>query len=104
MSYCHGVAGVGINLNEGFGKYPGDLIRTRLANAACIDCSCSTNFYRDADGDGFGDENDSVVECEAPEGYVDNKEDCDDTSAEIGAYSYFYRDADEDGFGDPSDS
>lgn len=24
MSYCHGVGGVGINLNNGFGQYPGD--------------------------------------------------------------------------------
>ncbi len=39
-------------------------------------------FYRDADGDGLGDPADSVVGCEAPSGYVDNADDCDDTGTD----------------------
>jgi len=37
------------------------------------------NFYADADGDGLGDPATTVLACTAPEGYVDNSDDCDDT-------------------------
>jgi len=36
-------------------------------------------WYRDADGDRFGDPDDVVVACERPEGYVEVGGDCDDT-------------------------
>jgi hypothetical protein len=35
MSYCH-LTGTGINFNNGFGLYPGNLIRSRVQNASCI--------------------------------------------------------------------
>ncbi len=35
-------------------------------------------WYLDEDEDGYGDSIDSVVSCEAPSGYVDNDDDCDD--------------------------
>lgn len=38
-------------------------------------------FYRDADGDGFGDMTMSMQACEAPSGYVMNQMDCDDGCA-----------------------
>ena len=38
-------------------------------------------FYRDADGDGFGESGDVRVACTAPSGYVRRGGDCDDTSA-----------------------
>lgn len=40
-------------------------------------------FYADVDGDGFGNPGDSVVTCSAPDGYVSNPNDCDDTIASI---------------------
>lgn len=40
-------------------------------------------FYRDADGDGYGDLNDSTVNIAAPDGFVENSDDCDDSSAAI---------------------
>jgi hypothetical protein len=42
-------------------------------------------FYRDADGDGYGDPDDSVTSTdpEAPDGYVDNSSDCDDSNAAV---------------------
>lgn len=39
MSYCH-TQSVGINFSLGFGSQPGNLIRSRVANASCLnDCS-----------------------------------------------------------------
>jgi hypothetical protein len=41
-------------------------------------------YYRDFDGDSFGDPNNSIeVEGPAPSGYVSNNEDCDDNNAAI---------------------
>ena len=48
-----------------------------------IDEGVRLPFYRDADGDGFGDPDDVVWACSPPEGYVDNDEDCDDTDADV---------------------
>lgn len=44
MSYCHLIGGVGIDLNLGFGPQPGDLIRNRVNNAACLSSCGSTNW------------------------------------------------------------
>jgi hypothetical protein len=44
-----------------------------------------TTFYRDGDGDNYGDAANTVEVCDgaAPEGYVANNEDCDDANSEI---------------------
>lgn len=44
-------------------------------------------FYRDNDGDGYGNFSISVQGCTAPAGYIDNSNDCDDTPG-IGATIY----------------
>jgi len=62
-------------------------------------CTVLSTFYRDADGDTFGDPNSSVLKCVAPQGYVDNTDDCDDTNAEINPNTLWYLDVDGDGFG-----
>lgn len=36
MSYCHLLGSVGINLNNGFGPIPGNLIRDRVYNSNCL--------------------------------------------------------------------
>jgi len=43
-------------------------------------CEARIPFFRDADGDGYGDPNDVVEACHRPSGYVQNANDCDDTS------------------------
>jgi hypothetical protein len=35
-------------------------------------------FFRDADGDGFGDPDDAVEDCQPPDGYLLDRTDCDD--------------------------
>ena len=37
-------------------------------------------FYADVDGDGFGNENNTILACSVPSGYVTNTEDCNDTN------------------------
>lgn len=38
-----------------------------------------TTYYADTDGDGFGDPDVTAEGCEAPDGFVDNSDDCDDS-------------------------
>jgi len=45
--------------------------------------SGSTTFYADSDGDGYGDAAVSTAACDAPEDYVSDESDCDDTAADI---------------------
>ncbi|MBN2799316.1 MAG: hypothetical protein JXX28_09240 [Deltaproteobacteria bacterium] len=40
----------------------------------------ATPWYADADGDRYGDPLAEVIGCEAPQGYVDDHSDCDDTA------------------------
>ncbi|HJN77665.1 MAG TPA: putative metal-binding motif-containing protein [Myxococcota bacterium] len=83
-------------------------------------------WYIDYDSDGYGDGSFSAEACDAPSGYVDNTDDCDDTDADVwpGADEYcngidddcdgdtdedsaldvttWYEDADSDGYGNAS--
>ena len=108
--------------------YPG---ATEICDGKDNDCNGAIDedikniFYRDADGDGFGDATNSTQSCTAPPGYVTNNIDCndDDNSVYPGATetcdrkdndcngtidenikTTFYRDADGDGFGDAGNS
>jgi len=65
-------------------------------------CTTPTTWYQDSDGDGLGNSNVTLVECEQPIGYVDNDDDCDDTDSSIGEPTIWYLDADGDGLGDPN--
>jgi hypothetical protein len=43
----------------------------------------TTEYYRDQDGDGYGDLADTTDDCTQPGGYVSNSQDCDDTNTSI---------------------
>ena len=85
--------------------------------------SAERTFWQDGDGDGFG-RGMNTTQCEAPAGFVDNDDDCDDMNAEVhpGADDVcngvdddcdrvtdpeapvWYADGDGDGYGDPKSS
>ena len=43
----------------------------------------ASTWYADADTDGFGDVNDSVIACAPPAGYLADATDCDDTAIDV---------------------
>lgn len=87
-----------------------------------IDEGVLTTYYADADGDNFGNANNSTQACSVPLGYVTNGTDCNDGQANInpgtselcnsiddncnnqideGVQQLFYADADTDSYGNP---
>ena len=63
-----------------------------------------TTYYRDADGDGYGNPNSSVTSCTGqPQGYVTNNGDCNDNDASLNPTTSWYRDTDGDGRGHAPD-
>ncbi|WP_240359264.1 MopE-related protein [Pyxidicoccus trucidator] len=104
---------------------------TEVCDNADNNCNGTTDegvgstYYRDADGDGYGNASQPAVACSQPGGYVSNASDCNDSSSSIrpggsescdgvdnncngltdeGVKSTFYRDADSDGYGSAGQS
>jgi uncharacterized protein YfiM (DUF2279 family) len=63
MSYCHLVGGVGIDLNLGFGPQPGNLIRSRVTNASCLQ-ACSSGGATCTDG--IQNQGETGIDCGGP--------------------------------------
>ncbi len=99
---------------------------TEVCNGIDDDCDTqtdegvATNFYQDADGDGYGNAAVTTQACSAPSGYVTDNTDCNDANAAVhpgatevcngidddcdtqideGVTTTFYQDADGDGYG-----
>ncbi|MCP4804593.1 MAG: hypothetical protein GY913_07250 [Proteobacteria bacterium] len=58
-----------------------------------------TDWYVDADDDGFGT-GDALSACEAPAGHTTTAGDCDDDDASLSPDTRWYADRDDDGYGD----
>lgn len=109
-------------LSEEFKEYEGDVtLRAEFERDNVL-----RTWYRDADGDHYGTPDDSLTRRRAPEGYVVNDQDCDDSDKRVRPWAWevedgkdnncngkidegfvdetWYRDADGDGFGDALDS
>ena len=95
-----------------------------------VDEDVQTVFYVDADGDGYGGPDATEVACDAPSGFVENVDDCDDADpavnpgateicneidddcdgsvddadadVDLSTGGTWYADADADGYGDPA--
>ncbi|WP_282135464.1 MopE-related protein [Seonamhaeicola maritimus] len=48
-----------------------------------IDEGVTNTFYADNDGDGYGNNQQSVTACNVPDGYVEDNTDCDDTNPNV---------------------
>ena len=59
-------------------------------------------WYKDEDGDGFGNPNIPVETCAQPEGYVNNGDDCDDGNHALNPDTVWFADQDFDGYSDGS--
>jgi hypothetical protein len=69
----------------------GEYGRVHVFSAAC-------DWYRDADGDGYGDPAMHQASCEPVSGYTSNDDDCDDGDASVFGH-HWYLDGDGDGWG-----
>lgn len=75
-------------------------------SSACADGSAFRSFFRDDDGDGFGQELPAGQTCgdDPPSGHSflgGPSDDCDDTDPELYTWANFYTDGDGDGYGVP---
>ncbi|AUC81948.1 MopE-related protein [Lacinutrix sp. Bg11-31] len=67
--------------------------------ATWADAASTNAYYEDADGDGYGNINTLFLATLAPNGYVTDNTDCDDTDSDKFPGQTWYIDADGDGYG-----
>jgi hypothetical protein len=70
-----------------------------MNGSASVIPQAASLYFRDQDGDGFGDAGNSTQACSTPIGYVSNNTDCDDNNSAVNVPQSFFVDADNDGFG-----
>ncbi len=73
----------------------GEIYTVTQEGVVCVD-----TYYRDADGDGYGNPGISQQACTQPAGYVADSSDCDDNDPLEYPGQIWYRDGDGDGYSD----
>jgi hypothetical protein len=53
------------------------------ADTTAGSCERPSTWYRDQDGDGYGDAQETMQACEQPDGWVDDATDCDDSDVDV---------------------
>ena len=64
-----------------------------------VDDGVKNSYYRDIDGDGYGDKNYVITSCVVPVGYVEDNTDCNDADRTVFKNVELYFDNDGDGYG-----
>ena len=119
---CDGIIGLGDNDGDGYSACEecddGDAAVNPGATEVCngIDDNCdeiidpsdsadATTWYQDQDYDGYGTDAATQVACDEPDGYADNNEDCNDSTAGVhpGAVEVYYDGIDQDCDGNDDD-
>jgi hypothetical protein len=76
-----GLDGTGAVLSRGQSE-PFEVTKSSPERVRVPFSRCSGQWFRDADGDGFGDSSATDVACDAASGYVEDNSDCDDQDKE----------------------
>ncbi|MEA1922677.1 MAG: DUF1566 domain-containing protein, partial [Pseudomonadota bacterium] len=85
-------------INPGATEICGDGVDNNCNGEIDEGCCAEITFYRDLDGDGYGDAAVSLQACTEPAGYVGNSSDCNDCDLNEFPGQIWYQDADGDGY------
>ena len=61
----------------------GDEVASNNIRSSSFARLANQTYYADSDGDGYGDPNVTLQDCGAPNGYVTNNQDCDDSNSQL---------------------
>ncbi len=61
---------------------------------------CKNKWYKDTDGDGYGNSDEILYSCDRPSGYTQNNLDCNDSDSKINPETVWFKDQDSDGYSD----
>lgn len=99
-----GATGCSMPLGQGFSTWGSSWFIDDFSTGSqdisrTVEYNCATTiYYRDSDGDGYGDPNNTVESPQA--GYVENNDDCNDNDANEKPGQVWYQDLDGDNYSD----
>jgi N-acetylneuraminic acid mutarotase len=82
-TFSVGVADGTLNIHFSASTSDGGINRPKISAIEILKTTVTTTYYRDADGDGYGNPQITTTGTSQPAGYVTNNQDCDDSDATI---------------------